>query len=89
MSRPKTDAETIAYLIRKIQEIGLLETQIRGQMAEILAINKALREENARLRDLISRSKFTRMTLLQGGQKDGDSDQKPTDNHDGPSDGAS
>lgn len=82
--KPKTDSETIAYLIKKIQEIGLLETQIRGQMSEILAINKALREENARLRDLISRSKFTRMTLVQGGKENG------TENgNNGPSDDAS
>lgn len=83
-----TDAQTIAYLIKKIQEIGILESHIRGQMNELLAINKALREENARLRDLISRSKFSRMTLLTGGKKD---EQPSTDDDgtEGPSDGAS
>jgi len=62
------DAKKIADLINRIHAIEKMKDQIRGQMNELLAINQALRKENARLRDIISKSKLTRMVLINGGQ---------------------
>lgn len=61
----------------------LMEMQIKAQIEEVLTINKLLRQENARLRNLIAASKLTRMTLVNGGvkeDKNGNDDEGPGDN---------